>query len=46
MFLGLAAGKIMRPLVGKFNEHGFIAIVMYICGVVINVNPGKAGSTS
>jgi len=30
MFPGLAANKIMGPLVGKFSEHGFIAIVMYM----------------
>jgi hypothetical protein len=42
MFLGLAANKIMGPLVRKFNEHGFIAIVMYICGCCYQCKPGQS----
>jgi hypothetical protein len=40
--------KVMRPLVGKFNEHGFIAIVMYmwvLLSMQIRAKPGPPASS-
>ena len=50
MFLGLAANTIMGPLVGKFSEHGFIAIIVMYMWMLLSMQtrakPGPPASVS